>query len=257
VQWTSDEDMFADEDTFADMESEGANIKKKAKVEGVRSAEKAEAEACDWAADLDSNNDGKAEVKRVRTELDIDKARVNIEDMDREEDLVRNLCRFLPLASLVSLHSASHRLGLVMDKVLKDDRIDSEIKRVVDVMGHIDGKVQSAIGNIDLHIEFFYAETVPDMNLDSDDPEDAEIIRSNEEYMGEQREFEDRVNKLGNDLEEIRGKIEDLQKPECKLTATAKMLVLKDLEDSIAGIKINFEDLKTRYNIVFCDDSQE
>jgi hypothetical protein len=228
-QWTSDEDMFAD------MERGVASINKKAEVEGDGSAEKAEAEGCDWAADLDSNKDGKAEVEQVRTELGVNKARVNIEDMDQEEDLVRNLCRFLPLASLVSLHSASHRLGRVMDKVLKD-RIDSEIRRVIDVMGHINDKVQSDINNMELHIkqtaEHYYCDIQGYYH---------------DNYMWELREFKDEVNKLEDDRWEIRGKIEDLQKPECKLTAKAKMLVLKDKEDAVARVTTNFEVLKTKY----------
>jgi len=111
---------------LANMDSDVAN--KKEEVEGNRNAKQAKADGCDWTADLDNNKDGKAKVERVRTELDINKARVNIEDMDQKEDLMKNLCRFLPLASLVSLHSASHRLGCVMDNVLKD-RTNSEIKK--------------------------------------------------------------------------------------------------------------------------------
>lgn len=80
-----------------------------------------------------------------------------------------------------------------------------------------------------------------DRNLDSDDSDDAETIRINTNYMYKQQELKDKLDMLDNDLEELQIKIEDLQKPECKLTTSAKMLMLKDQEDAIAKIKIDFE----------------
>ena len=56
-----------------------------------------------------------------------------IEDLDVESDLVKKLCFFLPLASLVNLSSSSARLGSAMEGTLSD-RLEVECERVLNEM---------------------------------------------------------------------------------------------------------------------------
>jgi hypothetical protein len=124
--------------------------------------------------------------------------------------------------------------------------VDCEIKRVIDAVDDFHEKVQSVLYTVGEAQDFYHGEHLPDMNHEYYDPEDPKMWEDPEtEADGE---FRDEMQMLDNELEKIHGEIKGLQKPECKLNAEAKMVVLKDKEDAIKRIESEFNELKAKYD---------